>query len=569
LAVDNGNEIYFNVLYFIIALIIISITLIYSKNISELVKSFRKTRSERLITETSKSEIDSYENSQNWMAFFHYSPLPSVIFDNKGKILEVNESFTKLMKKENINEGDNIGSYFHINPLDYSTLNKFDLYRYDETRLTNNKDRSYSAFIILIESDSNDENGYSNKYIGQFIDETEKTDLKEQFIQAQKMQAIGQLAGGVAHDFNNLLTAIIGFCDLLLTRHTPGDNDFVDIMQIKQNANRAANLVRQLLAFSRKQTMNMENIDPNEILTDISNLIRRLIGESIKFDVKYDRNVWDIKADKSQLEQVLINLAVNSRDAMDESGTLTISSRNREIINKADLKPKYANSLCSGEPEKGKYVCLYIEDDGQGISQEDLNKIFEPFFTTKGVGQGTGLGLATVSGIIEQSGGFIFVSSEVGKGTEFQIYLRKNNETTPKKQPKQELEHKIRDLSGQGKILIVEDEEPVRMFSSRALKNKGYEVIEAYDAENGLEMADKYQGQLDVIISDVVMPGMSGPEMASIINEKYPNIKIIFVSGYGEDAFYERYGIERKFNFLPKPYTLNQLASKVKEILGQ
>jgi two-component system cell cycle sensor histidine kinase/response regulator CckA len=386
------------------------------------------------------------------------------------------------------------------------------------------------------------------------------------------MQAVGQLAGGVAHDFNNLLTAMIGFCDLLLMRHPAGDPSFADIMQVKQNANRAANLVRQLLAFSRKQTLQPTPVDLSEVLAEISNLIRRLIGENIQLRMVHGRDIGVVKADQGQLEQVLINLAVNARDAMKDGGTLTIRTSNTTLRDARDLDRAYISPTEEEQIMPGDYVWVEVEDTGTGIPPEIIKSIFEPFFSTKEVGSGTGLGLATCYGIIKQTGGYIYVKSTPGVGTNFSLFLpRMQQEATATKPVEITEESKTTDLTGKATILLVEDETPVRIFAARALRNKGYEVLEADNGESAIETFNAHTGAIDLIISDVVMPGMNGPKMIKSLEESAPErmakLAIVFISGYAEDAFLDTFGADRSFNFLPKPFTLKQLAGKVKDVL--
>ncbi|MFK7838964.1 MAG: ATP-binding protein [Bdellovibrionales bacterium] len=394
-----------------------------------------------------------------------------------------------------------------------------------------------------------------------FIDRTEQKQLEEQFTQSQKMQAIGQLAGGVAHDFNNLLTAIIGFCDLLLLRHKPGDPSFGDIMQIKQNSNRAANLVGQLLAFSRQQTLRPRIHDLSDILVDLSHLMRRLIGAGIELDVVHGQDLKLVKIDQTQFEQVFVNLAVNARDAMDNSGEITIETENFTI-----RKPK---ELISEELPPGHWVKIAFMDTGSGIPKENLSRIFDPFFTTKDVGEGTGLGLSTVYGIIRQTGGFLDVESKVGEGTSFIIYLPAATDIDMQEDEDEQekvFEEETKDLTGSERILLVEDEDAVRTFSQRALSNKGYEVISAESGENALEVFNALDNKyLDLIITDVVMPGMDGPTLVQRMRQDSPSIKIIFMSGYTEDKLKDHMG--DNIFFLPKPFTLKQLAAKVKDVL--
>ncbi len=407
------------------------------------------------------------------------------------------------------------------------------------------------------------------------IDTTEQKNLEMRFAHSQKMQAVGQLAGGVAHDFNNLLTAMIGFCDLLLMRHPAGDPSFADIMQIKQNANRAANLVRQLLAFSRRQTLQPKLLDLTDTLAELSNLIRRLIGENIELNMVHGRDLWNIKADQGQLEQVIINLAVNARDAMREGGTLTIRTSNVSINRSNPIDADFSAPSQEDTLVDGDYIQIEIIDTGEGIPKAIIEKIFEPFFSTKEVGHGTGLGLATVYGIIKQTGGYVFVKSRLNLGTTFALFIPRhvhNESSAPQDQDSDE-NVTAGDLTGAATILLVEDETPVRIFAARALRNKGYEVLEADCGENAIEVFRDFEGKVEVIISDVVMPGMNGPTMVDTLEEKFPDkmkdVEIIFISGYAEDAFIDSYGTDREFNFLPKPFTLKQLASKIKTVTSQ
>ncbi len=394
------------------------------------------------------------------------------------------------------------------------------------------------------------------------VDQTEQKNLELQFAQSQKMQAVGQLAGGIAHDFNNLLTAIIGYSDLLLQHHQPGDRSFADIMQIKQNANRAANLVRQLLAFSRRQTLNPSTLDLTDVLAELANLVRRLIGEKIDLKVVHGRDLWPVRVDQGQLEQVIVNLAVNARDAMPEGGSLTVRTAN------ADLGQETQKAGFETMPP-GEYVLVEVSDSGVGIPEENLVKIFEPFFTTKRVGQGTGLGLSTVYGIIKQTGGFVFPSSQIGKGATFRIYLPRHD-TPPEVHHKPAADTRsARDLTGTGVVLLVEDEAPVRRFAARALENKGYTVLPAESAEEALGLLKQHVGPIDLIITDVVMPGMDGPTLVAAARKTRPEMRVIFISGYAEEVFAHSLDPNTKFTFLPKPFSLKELAGRVKEVMSE
>ena len=394
-----------------------------------------------------------------------------------------------------------------------------------------------------------------------FVDLTDQKNLEAQFAQSQKMQAVGQLAGGIAHDFNNLLTAMIGFCDLLLLRHKPGDPSFGDIMQIKQNANRAANLVRQLLAFSRQQTLQPRLLDITDVLTELTHLLRRLIGENIEFEMVHGRDLGPIKVDQGQLEQVLINLAVNARDAMPNGGKLVIST---EAI---DTTQPMRFGLDEMPP--GRWIAVRVSDKGIGIPKENLQRIFEPFFSTKELGSGTGLGLSTVYGIVRQTGGFVFVDSEVGVGSTFSIYLPRHAGSVASAGADSDAaaERSVADLTGAGSILLVEDEDAVRSFSARALRNKGYTVWEANSGEAALELFGGEAAAIDLLITDVIMPSMDGPTLARRLRDARSDLKVIFISGYTEDRFRHNLNIESGIHFLAKPFSLKQLASKVKDVM--
>jgi two-component system, cell cycle sensor histidine kinase and response regulator CckA len=393
------------------------------------------------------------------------------------------------------------------------------------------------------------------------LDTTEQRTLQENFAQSQKMQAIGQLAGGVAHDFNNVLTAIIGYSDLLLANHRPTDPSFQDIMQIKQNANRAAGLVRQLLAFSRRQTLRPQVLQLGDVLSDLQMLLLRLVGEKVTLDLRYGRDLWLVKADLNQFEQVIVNLIVNARDAMPNGGQIVLRTRN---ITAEDCAVFNEKSLVPGD-----YVAVDVEDNGSGISPEVKDKIFEPFFTTKEVGKGTGLGLAMVYGIVKQTGGFVFCDSTVGEGTTFHILLPRHIPDENEEPVKKEVA-KVppTDLTGHGTILLVEDEEAVRAFGARALTARGYTVIEAATGMDALEIVDKDPTAIDLIVSDVVMPEMDGPTMLGELRKRGVTAKVIFVSGYAEDAFAKNLPEGEAFGFLPKPFSLKQLIEAVKEHKG-
>ncbi len=534
----------------------------------------------------SSPEDLAQENEAYISYLINNSPIAQVILDIDGVVEKTNIAFQKML------------------PMDYSSIkwsfldivhedNKEEITKIINESLANNayaEEGNYKTCEIKLKNNHNKEitailyihklatlKQTPPKFIFHLIDASEQKNLEMNFVHSQKMQAVGQLAGGIAHDFNNLLTAMMGFCDLLLMRHPPGDQSFADIMQIKQTTTRAASLVRQLLAFSRKQVLQPRVIDITNVFDESSNLIRRLIGGNIELNMNHGRDLWLVKVDQNQLEQVIINLAVNARDAMDKGGILTIQTSNVSITSANSIDPKLISPIEDEKIEPGKYVLIEIADTGCGIPKHLLTKIFEPFFTTKELGAGTGLGLSTVYGIVKQTGGYIYITTEENKGTKFSIFLKNYESTSQDKEDDLSAERRSdenesassNDLTGVGNILMVEDEAPVRIFAVHALINKGYKVFEAENGDDALQIMEEHGHEIDVIISDVIMPGTNGPDMIEEVRLKHPNIKVIFISGYAEDAFANKYGTDNNFNFLAKPFNLKQLASKVKEVMKQ
>ncbi len=396
------------------------------------------------------------------------------------------------------------------------------------------------------------------------IDVTEMKKIEHQLAQVQKMQAVGQLAGGIAHDVNNVLTAIRGHCDLLMLRHHEGDPDFEYLNQIRSQTERAAEVISQLLAYSRRQTMRREITQLTDTLDDMKFMLSHLTTERVTFKVQHARDLGLVRIDRSEFQRVIMNLAVNAGHAMPEGGNLEMRTSNvaadDPIIEAYDVMTP------------GAYVQIEISDTGSGISQENLEKIFEPFFTTKGQGQGTGLGLSTVYGIIKQMNGFIFCESESGVGTKFRIFLPRFEGKIPNEEPvvaKKAPSKKPRDLTGTGCVLLVEDEDAVRSFAVRALELRGYKVLAAAGGEEALEIVMEDPDAIDLIVSDVIMPGMTGPDMMRKVREVRQDILFIFISGYAEDAFREEMLEDENFRFLPKPFSLNDLAVKVKEAFDE
>ena len=419
------------------------------------------------------------------------------------------------------------------------------------------KERSGCVYLSPIEQAE----GESEAAIAYAIDTTEQRALEMQIAQSQKMQAIGQLAGGIAHDFNNMLTAIIGFSDFLLMNHRPTDPAFQDIMNIKQNANRAAGLVRQLLAFSRQQTLRPERLQLSDVLSELSILLGRLLGENIELRLESGSDIWPVKADLHQFEQVIINLAVNARDAMPNGGKLMIST--------ANVTERESLALGQHRVQPGEYVLIEVSDTGTGMAPEVMQKIFEPFFSTKEVGRGTGLGLSTVYGIVKQTGGYIFAESELGRGTVMRVYLPRYVEVAGEAEPARApvRREQPKDLTGRGTVLLVEDEDAVRSFAARALGQRGYHVLEATTGTEALEVFSSHNGDVDLVVSDVVMPEMDGPTLMKHLRSERPDVKIIFISGYAEDAFRRNLSDKEDFMFLQKPFDLKELAAAVKAAL--
>ena len=393
-------------------------------------------------------------------------------------------------------------------------------------------------------------------------DNSEEARLKREIAQATKMQAVGQLAGGVAHDFNNILTAILGTCDLMMMRHTPGDSDYDDIQQIRSNSNRAANLTRQLLAFSRQQTLRPQVLQLPDVVAEVSHLLTRLLGERITLQVKHGRGLGAVRADPGQLEQVIVNLAVNARDAMlakdtDAGGTLTLQTY---AITAEDVRRMGTDILPIGD-----YTALKVTDTGTGIPPHIIGKIFEPFFTTKEVGKGTGLGLSTVYGIVKQSGGFIFAESQPRQGTSFSIYLPVHRVQPGEAPVKTRAKEKPGELWGTGTVLVVEDETMVRTVAERALVRHGYTVLVAENGEAALEILER-EKKIDLMVSDVVMPTMDGPTTAREARKLHPDLPILFISGYAEEQLRKSIDVPN-VSFLAKPFSVQQLAETVRDVL--
>ncbi len=388
------------------------------------------------------------------------------------------------------------------------------------------------------------------------LDITDLRKAEDQLRQAQKMDAIGKLAGGIAHDFNNLLTAINGYSDLILETIDPTEEYYDDVKEIRRAGSRAADLTRQLLAFSRRQMLNMRVLDLNESLRNMDKMLRRIIGEHINLDYVLSEDLLPVKGDASQIDQIVLNLAVNARDAMPHGGKLTIETAN--VV----LDKNYSNKHFQTRP--GEYVMLAISDTGIGMSKEVQERIFEPFFTTKGVGKGTGLGLSTVYGIVKQSNGFIWVYSEPGQGTTFKIYLPK---AEPKEKQQAQFDEFQATYSGSETILLVEDEKFVRDFVSRILKKNGYQTVVAKDAQEALQLVDEELEAFDLLLTDVVMPELSGKELEGYLREKGLKFKTLYMSGYTDKAIVRHGVLNEDIEFIQKPFAPGALLKKVRKIL--
>ncbi len=537
-----------------------------------------------------------YSLQNKFEHLFNSVPIGIISADEKHNIIEANQS---------------AGSIFSKSKKELIKCNIKDIFSKEDT----------DKILKAVESDKTLQNSvfetnYADKKLRVQINKTEKDDensaglilyvrdistesnLEQQVTQAQKMQAFGQMAGGVAHDFNNLLTAIIGYCDLLIQRHGVGDPSFSDLMQVKQNANRAASLARQMLTISRKQPLNPKLMNVAEAFMDVEHFISRFVGEQIKMQITCASGIGSIRFDPVQFSQVMINLAINARDAMNGKGTLTITSRSEHLT-----EPYHFGASVI---QPGDFVVISVSDTGCGISPENLNRIFEPFFTTKKhtANSGTGLGLAMVYGIIHQTGGFIKVSSELGKGTTFELYLPEFANETNENEEKSQSENIIRNKAGNAvlttispltsdekpvlgmnisefdsrrsfalnpentHILFVDDEDAVRSVGARGLKRKGFAVTDCISAENALEHLDNGE-KFDMLITDMMMPGMSGADLAKIVQQRAPEMKIILASGYSEEIAKKELAGSKDFYFMSKPYSLGDLTKKVMEVLDK
>jgi two-component system, cell cycle sensor histidine kinase and response regulator CckA len=404
------------------------------------------------------------------------------------------------------------------------------------------------------------------------VDATGRREMESRMAQGSKMQAIGQIAGGVAHELNNLLTVVTLNADKLLALHPVGDPSYMELSQIQQTTGRAAELVKMLLAYARKQTFRRDVLDVGDVLSDIAVLLRQVVDEKIKIEITHGRDLPAVKADRQQLETVLMNLVTNARDAITSAGTQGA----RIMVSTKSVESPAVRSALRGagitEVPDSKWAAVSVADNGSGIPSELVEKIFEPFFTTKEVGKGTGIGLATVYGIVKQSNGFIGLETKEGEGTSFTVFLPAhipdaNEIAAPAQNP--QTATKPADLAGRGRILLVEDEDGVRSIAAQLLTQRGYSVTEACDGEEALEIIQDNPSGFDLMLSDVVMPGMDGPALLKAAGDLLGDARVVFMSGYAERDFAETLDANRSIAFLPKPFTLQQLAERVKtELTG-
>lgn len=491
------------------------------------------------------------------------APFGLVVLNEQGLVRETNTAFRRLIGARPI-AGKPFEDLFH--PGDRGALSTlFSEVRAGareqtptvavDVRLADDADRVLSLYANRTQLAEAGHHGI----LVHALDATERKRLETQFAQSQKMQAVGQLAGGIAHDFNNVLTAIIGYCDLLLQRHQPGDPSFADVMQIQQNANRAAGLTRQLLAFSRQQTIRSRVFDVTDTLAEISTLLRRLLGEAVELSMVHGRDLWPIRGDRGQLEQVIINLAVNARDAMPKGGHLIVQTDNFT----SDRPYHMRESVMPA----GEYVVISVTDTGVGIPSDALERLFEPFYTTKEVGQGTGLGLAMVYGSITQMGGYVVAHSDgVGKGASFSLYLPRVTESEAVSDTVRETGETLpTDDTGAERVLLVEDEDAVRMFAARALRSKGYTVTEARTGEVALEILS--DTSFDLLVTDMVMPKVDGPTLIREARKTMPDLPVICISGYTRETVAQEVAELPRVSFLSKPFSLKQLTTRVRAAL--
>ena len=511
------------------------------------------------ITERKHAEEELRRSEEKYRSFVEDDLTGDYISSPDGRILFCNPAFLQIFGFESLEQAQNF-NVLSLYPsaekrqqllAELMAKKKLEKYEMELRRLDGTPLHVVANIIGRF-----NEQGKLSEMKGYLYDITQHKRMEEQFWQAQKMEAVGRLAGGVAHDFNNLLSVINGYSDLAIHRLSPDDALHKDLSLILQAGKKAEALTRQLLAFSRRQVMQPRTLNLNSLIEELEKILRRLIGEDIELVIKKSFRLGAVKADPTQIEQVLMNLAVNSRDAMPKGGSLLIETRNVNLSN------GMVHERVTMEP--GAYVLLVVSDTGVGMDAGTRANIFEPFFTTKEKGKGTGLGLSTVYGIIKQSGGYIWVYSEPGKGTTFKIYLPqvKNEEEEEKA-----AEAPPETLRGNETILLVEDDPDVREVAEVILSQYGYQVIKAGNGAEALQLVKKNDHDTQLMITDVVMPGMSGRELAEQVARLQKNIKVLYISGYTDDAIVQRGMLKSGIMYLPKPFNIEDLVTKVRQVL--
>jgi two-component system, cell cycle sensor histidine kinase and response regulator CckA len=515
----------------------------------------------RDITETKRAEEALRKSEEHYRSIFEDSRDAIYITTRDGKFIDANQSALDLFgySREEMESVNALQLYVHPGDADrfQGEIEKKGFLR--DYEVTFRKKDGTELDCLLNTSLRRANDGSILGYQGIIRDMTEQRKLEAQFRQSQKMEAIGTLAGGVAHDFNNLLTTIIGNADLGLMDMGKDHPLRGSIEDIKKAANSAASLTRQLLAFSRKQVIKPEVLDLNEVITVTKKMLKRLMGEDVELSTVLEPEPWKVHADRGQVEQVIMNLTVNARDAMPQGGQLTVETAN------IDLDEDYFRKH-GIEEQPGSYVMLSVNDTGIGMDKETQSHIFEPFFTSKGIGKGTGLGLSTVYGIVKQNNGFVWTYSEPGQGTTFKIYLPKAKKDV---EPEKKGRTPVIKLDGSETVLIVEDDDSLRKLAKRSLQPHGYRILAAENGEDALRVSKENEGPIDLLITDVVMPKMGGKEVAERLQPLYPNMKVIYMSGYTDGTIVNHGVLAPGLNFFEKPFSPEGLARKVREVLDK
>ena len=522
----------------------------------------------RDVTERVQAENALHKSEEKFRGIYEQSPIAIQLYDKDGLLVDANK---KTLDIFGIEDKQKIIGYNMWNDPNHTEETKEAIQNgepvyisarldFDSVKKSNLFPTNQSGIIYLdLHAIPLMNKGSITGYLVQLVDVTERKKIEAQLLQSQKMEAIGRLAGGIAHDFNNLLVPMIGYVELGMLKLNPDDKLFHNLNQVKKAANRATSLVNQILAFSRKQVLEMKVLNLNETVEDFKKMLKRLIGEHIELQTFLEPNLYSVNADSSQIEQVLLNLAVNARDAMPEGGNLTIETANIYLDN------NYVNRY-AGAQEPGHYVMLAISDTGSGMEEETKQRIFEPFFTTKERGKGTGLGLSTVFGIVKQHGGNVWVYSEPDKGTTFKIYLPKVDSDNDDSEIAAD-EYVL--SNGTETILVVEDEMMVRQLVCETLSAHGYTVLEAINPSDGIRIATEQKDSIQLLLTDVVMPEMNGRSLFNKIATIDSNIKVLYMSGYTDNVIVHHGILEEGINYLQKPFTIQNLINKVRQILDQ